>query len=54
MVKTEKEVHELRQKVDQTDERCNQLDFSDKVINILGKRAAYMPKQETECPKCQK
>ena len=53
-METEKEVHELKQNVDQSDEIGDRLDFSDRVISILGKRAAYMPKHETECPKCQK
>ena len=53
-MKTEKEVHELQQEVDQSDETSHRLDFSDKVINILGKRAAFRPKKETECPQCQK
>lgn len=51
-METEKDVHELKQNVDQSDEISDRLDFSDKVINILGKRAAFMPKLETECPKC--
>ena len=53
-MKTEKKVHQLQQDVDQSDETSHRLDFSDKVINILGKRAAFRPKKETECPKCSK
>jgi hypothetical protein len=53
-IRTELSVHGLKQDVDQSDELSTKLDFSDKVLNVLGKRAAFNPKKDNQCPKCEK
>ena len=53
-IRTELAVHGLKQDVDQSKDLQQGLDFSDKVQNVLGKRAAFNPKKNAQCSKCEK
>ena len=45
-IRTKLDVHGLKQAVDQSDESKGVTDFSDRVLNVLGKRASFNPMKD--------